>query len=327
MNTTVMQTPQLSKGRLFLLGTSSVVLCLSFIMSVFAPFPIALAVILYGRLLGVLTGLAGMTAAFAFANFLYQDLTLFWFYVCVLMFGFAIAEITLRNLRPVKGIVVFGLGFILTVALGIGLVLKSQGHTPESFIAEQMELNKEKIEEQKKLIEQSTDKEAIQVLQLLDRPDLLTKEVMASFPAYFFIGVFLMLWFNMFLALKSRRLLLSAQDYPYSEKNLLNFRVPFAYVPVLMAGFVLAIWGADLGNASLEPAGLTIIKCLGIFYFFQGFGVLSDLLNFMGLTGFFRSLLVMAVILLASYLIAAAGLFDNWFDFRKYFVKRKTDLE
>jgi hypothetical protein len=37
--------------------------------------------------------------------------------------------------------------------------------------------------------------------------------------------------------------------------------------------------------------------------------------------------MVMIVILMANYLIAAAGLFDNWFDFRKYFVKRKTDLE
>ena len=64
-----------------------------------------------------------------------------------------------------------------------------------------------------------------------------------------------------------------------------------------------------------------------VFYFFQGFGVMSDLLTFLGIMGFFRSIMVMIVILMANYLIAAAGLFDNWFDFRKYFVKRKTDLE
>jgi hypothetical protein len=190
-----------------------------------------------------------------------------------------------------------------------------------------MEMSKDKIEQQKKLIEQSTDKDSIQVLQLLDRPDLLAKELVDSFPSYFFMGVFLMLWFNMFLALKSRRLLLSAQDYPYSEKNLLNFKVPFALVPVLVVGFVLAIWGNQFGHGDLEPWGLTIIKCLGIFYFFQGFGVMSDLLTFLGIMGFFRSIMVMIVILMANYLIAAAGLFDNWFDFRKYFVKRKTDLE
>lgn len=327
MNTTVMQTPQLSKGRLVLLGTSSVILCLSFIMSVFAPFPIALAVILYGRALGLLTGLAGLAAAFAFAFFLYQDLTLFWFYACVLLFGIAIAEIVLRNKSPVKGIVIFGMTFIVTVAASTGFFLKSRNQTAEQFIIQQMEKSKDKIDQQKKAIEQSTDKDSIQVLQLLDRPDLLAREAVESFPSYFFIGVFLMLWFNMFLALKSRRLLLSAQDYPYSEKNLLNFKVPFALVPVLIVGFVLAIWGNNMGKLDWEPVGFTIIKSLGIFYFFQGFGVMSDLFNFLGIMGFFRSIIVMIVILMANYLIAAAGLFDNWFDFRKYFVKRKTDLE
>lgn len=325
--TTIMQPPQLSKGRLILLGTSSVILCLSFIMSVFAPFPIALAVILYGRVLGILTGLAGLIATFAFAQLLYKDLTLFGFYACVLIFGLGIAELVLRNKNPIRGIVAFGLGFIVLVAGSGAFILKSRNLSAEQTIIQWMDLNKDKIEQQKKIIEQSADKDSIQVLQLLDRPDLLAKEVIESFPAYFFIGVFLMLWFNMFLALKSRRLLLSAQDYPYSEKNLLNFKVPFALVTLLVVGFVLAIWGNEMGQLNWEPVGLTIIKCLGIFYFFQGFGVMSDLLTFLGIMGFFRSIMVMIVILMANYLIAAAGLFDNWFDFRKYFVKRKTDSE
>ncbi len=328
MNTaTVMQPPQLSKGRLVLLGTSSVILCLSFVMSVFAPFPIALAVILYGRTLGMLTGLAGLIATFAFAQFLYKDLTLFGFYACVLIFGLGIAEIVLRNKNPIRGIVTFGLGFIVLLAGSGALFLKARNQSAEQFIIQQMELSKDKIEQQKKIIEQSADKDSIQVLQLLDRPDLLARELIESFPSYFFMGVFLMLWFNMFLALKSRRLLLSAQDYPFSEKNLLNFKVPFSLVPLLVVGFVLAIWGNNMGQLNWEPVGLTIIKCLGIFYFFQGFGVMSDLLTFLGIMGFFRSIMVMIVILMANYLIAAAGLFDNWFDFRKYFVKRKTDLE
>ena len=71
--------------------------------------------------------------------------------------------------------------------------------------------------------------------------------------------------------------------------------------------------------------GFTIIKCLGIFYFFQGFGVFSDLLSFLGIVGFFRTLMVVFVIFTGKYLIAAAGLFDNWFDFRKYFVKPKIE--
>lgn len=321
----VMQPPQLSKQRLLLLGVSSVVLCISFIMSVFAPFPLALANILYGRTLGLLTGVAGLVVSFAFAKFVYADLTLFWFYALVFVFGTGVAEIAKRNINPIKGMVIFGFSFIALFSLLTYGFLRSQNLTPEKFVLSQIEMSKDKISEQKKIVEQSGNQDSIQVLQLLDRPDLLAKQLIEAFPSYFFIGVFLMLWFNMFLVLKSRRLLLSAQDYTYSEKNLLNFKVPFGFVLLLVAGFILAIWSEDFGFGQYETLGYTIIKCLGIFYFFQGFGVFSDMLNFLGIMGLFRSLIVMMVIFMANYLIAAAGLFDNWFDFRKYFVKRNTE--
>ena len=324
MNSEVMQTPQLSAGRLILLGASSLVLCISFIMSIFAPFPLALAVIMYGRTKGYLIGLAGLFGCFALANVIYGDLTLFGFYFCVLIFGFGIAEIVIRGISPVKGMVAFGISFILIAsALFIGM-LNSLEITPKKFILQQLELSADKIAEQKKIVEMSGDKNSLEVLQLLDRPDLLADQMIELFPSYLFMGVFIMLWFNMFLVLKSRRLLFSGNDYLYSEKDLLNFKVPFEFVVILVLGLILAVWGEELGSASYDKIGFTVIRCLGIFYFFQGFGVFSDLLNFIGATGFFRSLIVMITIFMASYLIAVAGLFDNWFDFRRYFVKRKT---
>lgn len=325
MNAEVMQTPQLSTGRLLLLGVSSVILCISFIMSVFAPFPLALAVILYGRTKGFLTGILGLVLSYLFATLVYSDHTLFGFYACVFVFGIAIAEIVIRGVSPVKGMVTFGLGFIFLLMASLGGVIKSQNMTVEQFVLHQIEKSSDKIAEQKKLIAESADKDSIEVLQLLDRPDLIAKELIESFPSYFFIGVFLMLWFNMFLVLKSRRLLMTTHEYPYSERNLLNFKVPFGFVLLLVAGLVLAIWGKDIGYQYSEMIGYTIIKCLGIFYFFQGFGVFSDLLTFLGIAGLFRTLIVMAVIFMANYLIAAVGLFDNWFDFRKYFKKPKIE--
>jgi hypothetical protein len=325
MNSEVMQTPQLSTGRLLLLGLFSVILCVSFIMSVFAPFPLALAVVLYGRVKGYLTGLAGLVLSFAFAILVYRDFTLFGFYACILIFGIGIGELVLRGVSPIKGIVSLGMGFFVFLMLGSTLVIKSQGLTAEQYVVQQLEMSSDWINEQKKLIEKSPDAESIQMLQLLDNPKLLARELIRSIPGYAFIGTFLILWFNMFLVLKSRRLLLSGNDYPYSEGNLLNFKVPFPFVFVLILGLVLSVWGSELGGQVYENVGFTIIKCLGIFYFFQGFGVFSDLLTFLGVGGFFRTLIVMIVIFMANYLIAIAGLFDNWFDFRKYFVKRKTE--
>jgi hypothetical protein len=325
MNSDVIQPPQLTMGRLLLLGLSSVVLCVSLIMSVFAPFPLALAVILYGRLKGFLVGLAGLVLSFTFATLVYQNLTLFGFYACVMIFGIAIGEIIQRGISPVKGMVTFGLGFLLAIGGMFFFAVKSQDLTLEQLITKQIELSSDKIAEEKKAIEKSADKEAIEVLQLLENPALIAKELKEVLPSSLFIGVFLILWFNMFLALKSRRLLLSGHDYPYSERNLLNYKMPFSFVFILVVGLVLAIWGNDFGNPSFEMWGFTIIKCLGVFYFFQGFGVFSDFLSFLGIVGFFRTLIVMIVIFMANYLIAVAGLFDNWFDFRKFFLKRNKE--
>ena len=326
MNTEVTQAPQLSTGRLLFLGAASVILCISLIMSVFAPLPLALAVILYGRVKGYLTCLAGLIISFAASLLLYKSLTLFGFYAMVLIFGVAIAEIVLRGINPIKGLVSVGLLFIGLFSMAFGLVLNAENLTTKEFIIRELEKSKDQIALQKEAIKDSTDKDSIQVLQLLDKPDLLAAELMETFPSYFFMIIFIMLWFNMFLVLKSRRLLLSGQEYPFSENNLLNFKVPFPFVIVLSVGLALAVWGTDyLGSAVFETVGYTIVKCLGIFYFFQGFGVFSDLLNFIGVGGLFRSLIVMLVIFTANYLIAAAGLFDNWFDFRKYFVRQKTE--
>jgi hypothetical protein len=322
MSATVLQRPQLTNGRLLLLGVSSVVLCISFIMSLFAPFPLAMATILYGRTKAFAVGALGLLLTFGFSAVMYKDVTLFGFYFLVLVLGLGIGEIVIRGFSPVKGIVVLGLSFITLTAASLGFYLKSQNVTLEQFIIRELESSSDKLALQKEAIEKSTDKNSIEVLQLLDRPDLLAKQMMESLPMYFFVGVFVLLWFNMFLALKSRRLLLSHESYQYSEGNLLNFKVPFAFILVLIAGLVMALFGKDYG---LESWGMLIVQCLGIFYFFQGFGVFSDLLTFIGVTGFFRTLIVMIVIFMANYMIAAAGLFDNWFDFRKYFVKRKTD--
>ncbi|MFY7991844.1 MAG: DUF2232 domain-containing protein [Bacteriovoracaceae bacterium] len=325
MSADVMPNPQLSFGRLALLGLSSVVLSASFIMSIFAPFPIALAVIMYGRLRGYAIGALGAMVCFVLASLLFKDLVLFGFYLCVLLFGFGIAEIVQRGIRPVRGLVIFGLLFLTVISSLGGFFLKSQNLSAEQYIVQQIEQSSDKLEEQKKLIKQSESTD-IEALTLLDNPKLLAKELIKTFPGYIFIAMFIMLWFNMFMVLKSRRLLFAGNDYPHSEHDLLRFQVPFAWISLLVVGLVLATWGQDLGQLWYEDAGMNIIKCLGLFYFFQGFGVLSDFLSFLGIVGFWRSLLVMSIIFLGSTVVAMAGLLDNWFEFRKYFVK-KTKID
>ena len=322
MSTELMQRPKLSTARLLLLGVASVVLCLSFVMSVFAPFPLTMAILLYGRTKGYLTAVLGTCLSYLFALLVYKDFTLFGFYVCVVIFGVSIAEICLRNVRPVRGLVTVGLVFLSLILGGFLATVKSQNTTVRGFIVERIQQSEEWFSKQKEIFEKSPDSGAIQVLELLNDPTKLADEVIKTLPNTVFMGTFLMLWFNTFLVLKSRRLLQSGEDFTYNEKSLLYFRVPFGFVPVVIVALVLAVWGDKFGGQDLETLGFTIIKCLGLFYFFQGFGVFNDLLNFVGLRGFLRTLTVIFVIFSANYLIAGIGLFDNWFDFRKYLRKR-----
>lgn len=322
MSTEVTQTPQLSTARLLLLGVASVVLCLSFVMTVFAPFPLAMAIVLYGRAKGYFTGLLGLGLSFAFAQLVYKDLTLVGFYLSIFIFGASIAEIALRNLKPIRSIVTVGMVFLSLMFGGFLLAVKAQNLTVKGFVVEKIQRSESWFAEQKAIFEKSPDSGAIQVLELLNDPSKLADEVIKTFPSTIFMGVFLMLWFNTFLILKSRRLLQSGEDFTYSEKSLLHFKVPFGFVGLVIVGLVLAVWGSQLGSPDYETLGFTIIKCLGLFYFFQGFGVFNELLNFVGMRGFFRTLMVVFVIFSANYLIAGIGLFDNWFDFKKYLRKR-----
>lgn len=324
MNAEVLQTPQLSTGRWLLLGVASLVLCLSYFMAPLAPFPLALSAILYGRPKGYLLAFLCIVASFFASTLIYGSSVLFGFYVLVAILGIGLAEIALRAIAPVKGVVIFGL-LVLGLLFGVfATTVRTLNITPKQLIIQQIEKSKDQIAEQKKMIEQSTDAEALQVLQILDKPELIADEVMEILPSYLFIFVFAALWFNMFLLLKFRRVLLSGSDFEHNEMELLRFKVPFPFVVVLSLGLVMAVWGGQLGVV-YEKVGFTIIYCLGVFYFFQGFGVFSDLLNFLGVRGFFRTFIVIMVIFMARHLIAVAGLFDNWFDFRKYFVKRKTE--
>ncbi len=63
-----------------------------------------------------------------------------------------------------------------------------------------------------------------------------------------------------------------------------------------------------------------------MFYFFQGFGLYISFLNFMGLGGFLRAVLVIATVITANEVLAIFGLFDMFVNFRKY-MKRKDQGE
>ncbi len=311
--------------RLVLLGLTSILLCVSFLMSIFTPFPIALAAILYGRKKGYGIGIAAWFVCLVLTSNVFGDLTLFAFYSMALFIAIAISEITLRKMPPLKGLFTFGGSIIGLAVILIGASITVGNINLKSALVEEINKSKKMLEVQKEKIQQSENnsKEAFEVVALLSQPKLLADEILKQAPSYFFMGTFLILWANLFLLLRSNRILKKWTKSDVSEVDLLNIKIPDNFIFLVIAGLVLAVFGESLGT--IYPViGITILKCVGIFYFFQGFGIYLAFLDFVKFSGFFRTVLVMLTIFTASKLIALVGLFDMFVNFRRFFKKENN---
>ncbi len=108
-----------SYKRLAALTIASLLLCLSFVMSFFTSFPVALASVLYGRKKGYGAVAFAWIASFALSYFALGEPVLFTTYTGSVFVTVAVVEIVLRGSSPMKGIVVSGLALI---ALLFGLM-------------------------------------------------------------------------------------------------------------------------------------------------------------------------------------------------------------
>ena len=308
--------------RLLLMGVASMLLCMSFLMSIFTPLPLAMSVLVYGRAKGhaMISGFWLLNVVLSFGVF--KDITLFVFYSAACLFAVVISEAIIRKIHPVRAMVKSGLAFVAITALLTGGLLQTQDKSVKELLVAQIEKSGQVLEQQKEILKkrESDTAESFQLIAMLSQPDLLAQEILKEAPSYFFIGVFLMIWVNLFLCLRMVRIL-APEVAIFTERDLINFKVPDQFVWLVIVGFILAIWGVDLGNTWYPAVGMTLLKCLGIFYFFQGFGIYLDFLDFIRLGGFIRTLLVMVTVLSVSQIIALVGLFDMFINFRRFFKK------
>ncbi len=317
-----------NSSKLILMGAISLILCMSFIMSIFTPFPIAFAAVIYGRVKGYGIGLATWLISLILSLTAFGDLTIFMAYSMSLVVAVAISEIVQRGISPVKGMVKFGGSLILAILFLLLIIVKGFNVDIKANLVEQIKNNKEIFELQKEKIEkaQTDTKESFDIIALLSQPEVLADEVLKEAPSYFFIGTFLIIWANLFLLLRSNRMVQKFVPPQYTEKDLLRIKVPDHFIWIVIVGFLMFLWGESLG-AVYPLIGMNILKFLGIFYFFQGFGIYLDFLDYARLTGFLRTVLVMLTILTAAQFIAIVGLFDMFVNFRRFFNRNKNEGE
>lgn len=312
MTTEVLQPPKLSTSRLLLLGASSLVLCLSYLMAVFAPFPVTIATALYGRLRGYGVALAGLALSIPLGLQMTGDFTLAISFSALMVFAVVISETLLRSWPPVRSVVIAGSAALLLFAGFFAWTMHAEQTTPVDFFAQQI------AEAQGKLVAAKAAgkfEQDLTEIGLGGDPKDLARELLQVVPGYLFMGIFFVLWVNMFLALKGQRLLRTDTSVRFDERELLRFKMPFAWAYVVAIALALVV-GADYWQLSwAEPVGLNVLRMVGIFYFFQGFGVMLEYLNHFGVLGIFRTFFVMGIVFFVPQVIALLGLFDTWFDF------------
>jgi len=140
----------------------------------------------------------------------------------------------------------------------------------------------------------------------------LVKVLIGIFPGLMVLGSLVIVWANF---MGGRALLAKTGQLPPELADLKTWSAPEGLIwIVIAAGFALIIpltW--------VRLPAVNALMVLGLIYFFQGLSVVAYWLNKKGAPAFFK-ILCYTLIALQQYLtliVAAVGLFDVWFNFRK----------
>lgn len=312
--------------KLFFLAIMSIALSTLGPMSIFTAVPLTMIALMYGRTLAIISGIlsiiamtVGMTVLHAIPLYIVVSFALA-FVVSVL-----VSEVIRKDVPPMRGIIATGFTLvILMFAVTYGIDKYSQTPVKEQ-IGQTVTLMTNELKKQKDQATSLTTDEEVAFDEVINNPQKLTDQIYQSLPMIIFLYVFFVLWVTMYVTLRNQVVWRSRQAYSYSLSVMANYKAPeFLVYPVIAA---LVLWlAADYGlPAYAGIIGENVLYCLAVFYFFQGFGVYSALLNNLRIRGFFKTLLIALTVLLAARFIALVGLFDLWFDFRKKLKNKKRN--
>jgi hypothetical protein len=315
-----------SVGKLMFLAILTIALCSFGPMSIVAPIPLAIAFLLYGRVVTISVATISFGALWT-AGMMIKGFPLFvaGMYLMAFLYALLVAEIIFRNINPVKGLTFAGLLLVLIS----GSFLFTFNHlSPTSLKGEISKSVSMVLNELKKSRTESSDispEDQRSFDDFISKPEVLANEVYSSLPIIVFASAFFGLWICLYVTLRNSIVWRYKALYSYSLKDLTHFKVPDFFVYPLILSLVLLV-GADYGlPAESEVIGRNLLYCLGVFYLFQGFGIYNDFLKFLKVRGFIKTLFLAFTFMLAYKFLAILGIFDLWIDFRKFFKNKKNE--
>lgn len=313
-------------SKLLFLAIMAIALCSFGPLGVFAPVPLAIGYLLYGRLITVAT-------AFISAGILWSlTMSVKGFpayvaemYVMAFIFSTFVAEMIKRNINPVKGLITSGL--VIVILIGSTLIAFDRLSTSSlrGEISKSVSVVISQLKKQKAESPEVVGEEARAIEDFINKPEVLINDIYSSLPLIVFVFSYFGLWISLYVTLRNSIVWRYKNSYKYNLIDLTHFKVPEFFVYPLILSLVLLL-GADYGlPKGSDLIGHNLLYCLGVFYLFQGFGVYNDFLKFVKIGGFVKTLFIAFTLLFAAKFLALLGIFDLWFDFRKFFINRKKD--
>ena len=108
--------------------------------------------------------------------------------------------------------------------------------------------------------------------------------------------------------------------------QLIQVKVPENLIWIFILGLAFVV-GEDYVGAQVSELGSYLLIVLAVFYFFQGFGVYISFLDNLKVSGFFRSLLIVTTVYIASQILILIGLSDMFVNYRRFFTKNNNEGE
>ncbi len=311
-------------GKLGVLALLAVGLLLFPPLSILAPVPFAFAILVAGRMKGLIfSGIfsVGMTVlAIYFPDFINpiaRGTLLF------AVMGLFLAEIIFRKIHPIRGFIT--LGILLNILFGSILLIgmASKSFSPKKVVEESVvKLVAElKTSEKLNLIKEEDGEEARAIKDIIDKPQNLVKKIVSWIPAGIFVSSFFIAWICSYVILRNSLFWRQKVKYPFGIRDFLRFKVPDYFVYPLILSLVLTLGGEYILGEQGTLIGGNLLYCLGIFYFFHGLGIFMDLLDYLKVFGLLRTLMFAITFLFAWRVLVIAGVFDLWVNFRKFFNK------
>jgi hypothetical protein len=318
--------PELNNSKLLFLGFLAFLFASLEPFALFASIPFTLCFLLYGKKKTIALGVLGTALAFALIQVkVYQGSALGTFPMS-LVYGYLISNIVRKEIHPIRGIVVNGLGMFAFIISAIAVFHFSvEGGLPkvlDNYVTQASttyyELWKDKPGVPKMQLDQFQD--------VMKDPKIIVDPIMKYGFGVIFIGVFISFWVGTFVALKMGPLWRSIHSYPFQLKALTSFKVPFLMVWPLIFALIISV-GQLYGyfDSWAEVVGFNALLIMGVFYFFQGFGILSDVLNYWRIFGFFRSMVIFFTVVMGYQILALLGVLDTWIDFRRFLNNKNNE--